>query len=308
MQSPKLFFTILSLSILCNACVEIRDNKKAETPPPQIKEEVYDSLTISERMYFFNGKILDEKSYLQEQKELFEAKAQPIKELKLRLQTLTIEKGGVLIVGDNWLHIQTNEFISESGEITTFPAEQTASDQRDGRNGGLIFVETNSAIGTLLVTLRGENGGKGARGANPGPELNGKDNYTQGKPGDSFNGVSGCKSGGPGGAGEPGKQGYQGGTGMKGGNTGAFQIKMNEDKGFFPVINKFAGKGGIGGDGGGGGQGGLNGPKGHDGCANLSMGGPSRASSGEQGNPGNPGQAGEKQEFCQIIGDKRSCN
>lgn len=307
MQSPKLFLTILSLSLLCNACVEIRDNKKEETPPLKIQEEVRDSLTISERMYFFNGKILNEQSYFREQKELLEAKAQPVKELKLRLQTLRIEKEGVLIIGDNWLHIQTNELISNHGAIITFPEGQKASDERNGRNGGTLFLEAKiAAQGILNVILRGEDGGKGAPGDKPGPELNGKDNNQSGEPGTQHPGVI-CKYGKAGGPGEEGKQGHQGKTGMNGGDTGTMQIKIGEDKGLMISVEKIPGAYGEGGQGGQGGQGGLNGPRGFSAC-DINIGARSRAEKGKEGPPGDHGQAGKTQEFCQIIGDKRSCN
>lgn len=57
------------------------------------------------------------------------------------------------------LTIKTDEFISNDAVIQNFPEGQTAGNQKDGRSGGSILIETKMATGSLQLTLNGEHGG-----------------------------------------------------------------------------------------------------------------------------------------------------
>lgn len=57
--------------------------------------------------------------------------------------------------------IEVDEFYSENGLIETFPLGQKANWEVDGRSAGNIIIQAKKSYGSLIVNLRGEDGGDG---------------------------------------------------------------------------------------------------------------------------------------------------
>jgi hypothetical protein len=230
------------------------------------------------------------------------------------IETLMFEEGGVLITDGQPFFQKTSDVISRGGKLVTFDPETkyTLVDNVNGPSGGQIILETKKALGTLLVELRGLNGGKQAKipeTITTVPAADGRLNGTCDSVGNYDNNDRKCF----GKQGHQGHEGNKGNPGLKGGNTGSFKFKsLSENKLKF-IVNYFPGKGsegGVGGEGGPGGPGGIGNevtpprdPPDHHGCPRCfkSMSsinghkypnGPQGAK-GPTGATGNPGPDGE---------------
>jgi hypothetical protein len=204
--------------------------------------------------------------------------------------------------------INTNEFISENGVISTFGKNTKAPSDVKGRNGGLLIIKAKKATGSLAFELRGENGGDGRDGepytqrANSGG--NGADGLSEHW--DSDRGSKSYCSRQPenGKPGTTGSKGRAGSNGKAGGNSGVLQLEVSDvSPEFHFTIQKEAGIAGINGKGGPGQLAGLGGQPGKSAfnCNNAKPG--PEGKSGERGLDGVREKDGEIQRECISIGE-----
>lgn len=230
---------------------------------------------------------------------------------------LIMERYALLETRGADIEIFTNRFISDYATIQTFSAEEAVVEAREldnGRSGGKIYLQANSATGNLRVELRGTAGGKGAVGENAtgiGSKGATGSNAKLGRicePRTKFNSLPTVKlmaspqfcehfcssdagHGGKGGQGPAGGKGKIGGTG---GSTGMLNVLVKKSEPSFDVILfAYPGFGGSGGDGGSGGAGGPGGDggNGHRLCNNGSPG--AQGDQGPQGPMGDTGRIGD---------------
>ncbi len=289
-MSMKWFVTIfLAATQLC-ACVEIRDNKKTEEAPPMVEVQRYGDMLVDQPMYIYDGRILSAADLGVAQKETAKSAS---KDFEFRFDRLTITDRGTLYTLGNNVRLHVAD-LQAAGVITTFPEDQTAAQNKEGRSGGHILVDIEKGEGSLSIILRGERGGQGLKGDKPDASMMGI-NGAPGKNGDAFGSNGICNGtatgGGPGGKG---KKGYPGKNGKNGGDSGTLELNIKNVEGFTYSIQRKPGRGGERGEGGQGGEGGENGTHG---SASLSCGGfvfgPINGNNrGPEGDPGDKGQLG----------------
>ncbi|XGC81170.1 collagen-like protein [Bdellovibrio bacteriovorus] len=238
---------------------------------------------------------------------------------------LIMERNALLETRGADIEIFTNRLISDYATIQTFSAEEAAIEARDldnGRSGGKIYIQANSATGSLRVELRGTAGGKGAVGENAqgtGAKGAAGSDAKLGRicePRTKFYSLKLVKpmaaphfcehfcskeagQGGKGGQGPAGGKGKMGGTG---GSTGMLHVLVKKSEAAFDVILfAYPGVGGSGGDGGFGGPGGPGGEggKGQRLCADGATG--AAGEKGPQGPAGDIGRTGETDISSIII-------
>ncbi|MBI4404091.1 MAG: hypothetical protein HY537_08020 [Deltaproteobacteria bacterium] len=239
-----------------------------------------------------------------------------------------VEGARIITMGEN-LVINVSEVISQNGIIESFPENQTAVPQGDGRAGGTIEIHARSGQGTLFIYGSGENGGDGLpgiKGAIGKKGIQGKFAISTHQQVDVV-----CDCGrhaqklerlidegsvtatleyalektrhrcilqpGDGEIGEPGGTGANGGDGGRGGDSAAVTVEITEPNTLEVKAFATPGRGGHGGPGGVGGDGGPGGEPGNTGldfyhvCRNA-QGGPQGPAgrNGERGKDGAPGK------------------
>lgn len=294
-------FLILTMHLSLNlvACVEVRDNKKTNSPKPTVVAEQFNpnveasanSLNQIEEVL-----VIDEPYYLIDGRWVKEAEMQILKDrpyqprkYKFTYQTIKFTHRGALYTLGNETHLEIKNLISDDGSIATFPENAQALSGNTGKAGGHIVLNIESAQGPLRLILRGENGADGLPGNPPDAALNG----TPGLPMGIF--CDSQRKGYPAVAPGSGAKGYRGGDGGNGGNSGTLLIEVKHDLGFKLEVQKVAGKGGPGGVGGMGGAGGAPGVPTKK-CESAIYKEP--GDEGPQGDDGASGKDGEVQEYC----------
>lgn len=292
---------ILFVTIQLCACIEVRDNKKTEEAPPMVAAQRFADLVVDEPMYIYDGQILNEKDLVQAQKDQAEKKEAPQKhDFEFQFEQLTITERGILYTLGNNVRLHAED-LKITGLIATYPENQTAPQNQDGRSGGHLFVDAGMGEGILNIIMRGEKGGKGLEGEKPDSSMKGSPGQT-GKDGDYFgtNGICSSRATG-GGIGGKGIKGHLGKNGKSGGDSGTLEVKIKNDVGITYSIQRKPGLSGEGGDGGAGGEGGDNGAPGR---ASFDCGGwrlapdSNQGPGGDVGDKGQPGAAGVLQTVC----------
>lgn len=285
---------ILKLSLLTAiinsiGCVEFK-NPDDEQPKeiPTVQTLKAETLLVDEPLYLYDGQFLNEVQMKQKSENLPSSKSY----LFIYDEIQISDRGALYTMGHN-VQIKTAHLISDNGIIATFPKDLTASQGKNGRSGGHIFLNIEKAQGLLNIELRGENGGQGLPGNDPDNSLRG-----------AYGKENEC-------VGEPGKQGYRGKPGYDGGDSGTLEIKTTNEMDFSAPVNKYPGQKGKGGIGGKGGERGLGGPMTKPGafCLNLKL--PPALedqSRGPVGDPGPDGQDGQKQLACRTKNGVTNCN
>jgi hypothetical protein len=152
---------------------------------------------------------------------------------------------GILTTNGHQLFIQTNQLISNQGQIRTLVSGENTAVSSNGLSGGHIQIFLRSGSGALKIFLRGQNGGAGQAGATlpPDPPIQpiiipigsgGLSNMSTG--GARFT----LKT----------KPGGNAGNGGRGGNSGRLQISISENHDLVlhpTVIEGQGGSAGIGG-------------------------------------------------------------
>lgn len=82
----------------------------------------------------------------------------------IEVSRLHLTKNAVITTEDKNLVIVVQELVSDGGVIRNFPEDQRAPWEKNGRNGGSVFISVKKAVGTLQVHLQGEGGGSGRHG------------------------------------------------------------------------------------------------------------------------------------------------
>ena len=217
------------------------------------------------------------------------------------------------------LTIIAEEFISNHSIIKNFPEEQTAKKKENGKHGGNVLIEAETASGNLKLILKGENGGlvpvrrslskkerlklKGKAGGNGRDAI-----YREFCNTETFIILSNTHCWEEcilpptrGERGGNGLQGFPGWNGKSGGNSGSFHLKaINLSDFYLTDIKKTPGLGSPGGKGSSGGYGGKRGKNGRD-TENLCSSHLPRPKKGRKGNRGKYGKNGEKgreEEVC----------
>ncbi len=213
-------------------------------------------------------------------------------------------QGAKLFTMGQDINLDVDEIHSKGAELGTFPSGSKAFLNVEGRGGGRLIVNVNKLIGPLNVSARGEAGGDGLNGKEPGAELNG----AAGRKGENFctpnltevhvcNGAfienkdANCNY--PdlkGESGSPGLKGYPGTNGRRGGDTGSIGIRIRELQNEDLIWMKEAG---MGGEGGRGGIGGAGGPGGAPGTIRNYSGQDYCVAPGNERQRGSPGSRGE---------------
>lgn len=317
MKTMNVLIMILAMTQIC-ACVEIRDKQSPE-PPPMVKVQQFGDLVIDEPMYVYAGKILNAADLAQEQKEAATAKVEAVKnsanklaehDFEFQFNRLTLTERGVLYTLGNNVRLHVAD-LKSSGLITTFPEEQTAEQNKDGRAGGHILIDIENGEGALKLILRGEKGGKGLSGASPDKSMKGATGAA-GRDGDGFgsNGICSSRATG-GGLGGQGKKGHPGKDGKTGGDSGTLDLRIQNGQNLTYSIQRKPGRGGERGEGGLGGEGGENGQSGNASfsCGGfVLMGGINRGPDGEVGDKGQLGSDGISQSMCITKNSQMVCN
>lgn len=188
------------------------------------------------------------------------------------------QKGGVITTQGHRFILNADQMVSDEGVIRTFPMGAKAV-QGVGRSGGSIEVNLRAAKGILKVELRGEQGGDGERG---GPFLRPpqEPRVVRG-PLDFIEKVIY----------PPGRQGERGQDGFAGGDSGAFDIRVEDEMKLLIHPRFEVGAGGEGGEGG---------PGEHMVHTTQSPGSP--------GEKGGVGEEGVKQTLCIYSKDNLFCH
>lgn len=217
------------------------------------------------------------------------------------------------------LLIKADEFISNHSIIQNFEEKEKARKNEDGKNGGSVLIETNTAKGELKLTLNGESGGYvSSRKLSTSEEINlrgrnGRNgsNAIYRKICDTFTlfifpintycrdrCVAFPQKGKDGGKGKKGLTGFKG---KNGGNSGSFHLKAFHLSDFHlteikktPGVSSKGGKGSIGGAGG---RAGRNGEDRLRLCKNKPS-FPKNGKRGDKGKNGSNGKNGIKGEVC----------
>ena len=223
------------------------------------------------------------------------------------------------------LLIVTEEFVSNHSIIQNFPEEQKAERGQDGRSGGNILIEAQTAKGELQLILNGEKAGSISRfrtlSNSESSSLkgqNGEDGHDAVYTGyclevsDFQNGlfsrskrqmcweecVASPTRGSPGGDGYPGLPGFDG---RNGGKSGSFHLKAFELSDFHLTdIKQNPGTGSKGSEGSLGGAGGKRGKNGKDekNLCNHNFPRSKNGKRGERGPKGKDGENGKKGAVC----------
>lgn len=242
---------LLLLSFLgLAACIHVEDIDQPPQEAPNLYATNIGNIIVDTEIYIFNGEILNKEAY-----EKLQSLPRPLtpdnedkETVEIAFQSLTLKKGGVIYTMGERVRLKVHHLISEGGSIATFPKDQTAAPQENGRSGGFVYLHLDKAEGELFISLRGENGGIGKPGAEPDQSLRGKDGIAVfGRCGEDAYVTEGKK----------GLQGYPGGQGMNGGDSGNFELQISDQNKFKYRLEKVPGQGGIGGEGGRGGEGGI---------------------------------------------------
>lgn len=86
----------------------------------------------------------------------------------LEYRRLFFLEDSVLVLQNFRLQLQVREVIARLGaKLMTFDRGTKAGPGQNGRNGGELQLQTNSAVGSLKIEMRGENGGDGRKPAPP---------------------------------------------------------------------------------------------------------------------------------------------
>lgn len=207
------------------------------------------------------------------------------------------------------IEIQTNELIANKGIIETFPEGLKAKPNIDGRDGGNLIINANSAHGSLKIYMRGEHGGDGTKGpafSNRAPDgaTAGEGNYMCDCVGRLCDGpvstepqiqgrVCMCESTGKNaGNGTDGAKGNKGLPARKGGGSGNLKINIKDGAGFLVETFKSSGVAGVPGEGGDGQPGGIGGPKASGKCSGNPGGGGATGPKGDGGDKADDGKLG----------------
>ncbi len=208
----------------------------------------------------------------------------------LSVHTLELKnRARILMKGSN-LILEAKKIDSSGGRIDSFlsePPNAGISERgKEGKDAGSLTLAYVSEItGSLIISLHGQDGGRGGAGR-PG---------SKGAPGkrgeNAMDGLMECKrGGGDGGRGEPGgpgENGYPGGNGGNGGDLILHRLLPELSK-----LIKFQSDGGKGGPGGFGGEGGPGGQGGEGGSGSAWCSGGHHGPHGFQGPPGQNGPDG----------------
>lgn len=213
------------------------------------------------------------------------------------------------------INIQANELIANKGLIETFSEGEKASLNTEGRSGGNITINANSAHGSLKIFMRGENGGDGAKGsayasrASDGSPAGdgllfcdcvGRNCLVQAWTGLQIQGhVCTCESqGGDAGSGANGLKGNKGLPARNGGSSGNLKINIKDGSGFIVETFKSSGLAGVPGEGGDGQPGGLGGASSGRKCSGKAGGG---GATGPKGDGGDKAVDGNLGTICVYI-------
>jgi hypothetical protein len=283
----KSSFTCLLLGLILSACgVQLKDKnqKKEEAATPAASND----LVVEKEFSVPPALIQSEK-------------------LVLRYDRLILQRGARFNTEGANLRIEADELIADNAVIQTFHNGQKATVGKSGRDGGTLEIVATHATGSLLIEMRGENGGDGNPGKMPDENLRGATGYT---------GQDAVYSGSyetkivlntkatDGGSGLQGKPGYSGENGFKGGDSGKLTIKIKNSENFKLETRRFQGLGGAGGIGGDGGPGGFGGVAGKDRMAQQAYTSPGAPGpQGPRGPTGTPGSSGGFEKICKEIDD-----
>lgn len=207
------------------------------------------------------------------------------------------------------IEIQANELIANKGIIETFPEGVKANLNADGRSGGNLILNANSAHGSLKVYMRGEHGGDGGKGpafpsrASDGvgagegslfcdcigrncmgpistePQIQGRACSCESMGRDAGNGSNGAK-------------GNKGLSARNGGSSGNLKINIKDGAGFLIETFKAFGVAGVPGEGGDGQPGGYGGAKAGGKCSGKAGGGGATGPKGDGGDKADDGKLG----------------
>lgn len=213
------------------------------------------------------------------------------------------------------IEIQANELIANKGIIETFPEGIKANLNTEGRTGGNLIINANSAHGSLKIFMRGEHGGDGGKG--PAYASRAADGAAAGD-GNLFCDCVGRSCMGPvstdprpmasfcscdsmgrdGGNGANGVKGNKGFPARNGGSSGNLKINIKDGAGFLVETFKSNGIAGLPGEGGDGQPGGLGGASTGRRCSGKSGGG---GATGAKGDTGDIAQDGTPGTICVYI-------
>lgn len=239
-----------------------------------------------------------------------------------RFGRLWFQPGTIVTTNGHSWTVRADEVMFRGARVQSFPKGAKSKVGMRGRHGGRIHFSAGKATGELFAELRGEHGGDGAPGADPGLELKGRDGRDGRFPRLTFvgycNEFSSCKryrcegevSNGE--NGERGLKGHRGGDGQPGGDSAELVVDVF-DRTRLRIETVFeVGEGGQAGAPGLGGKGGKGGaafegraPKepgmttlleGYCPTAKPGMDG----AQGEMGEPGRAGERGRKQPVCYL--------
>ena len=284
--------SILFLAFLgCVSCIHVEDIDQPPEEPLQLFQRNIGNFIVDSELYVIRREILNKEAYQQRL-----SLPQPLPEddlssetIDLSFQSLTLRKNGVIYTMGENVRFKVHQLNAEGGRIATFPKDQVAAPQKDGRSGGFVYLHADIAQGDLYISLSGEKGGTGEPGKDPDLSLRGKDGIAVfGRCGEDAYVTVGTK-------GEP---GFSGGAGKRGGDTGNFELNISDQTKFRYHLEKISGKGGDGGMGGRGGEGGH--------TPNLcGMG--RKPVEGDRGIPGSPGADGGLGSLCLTSHGATTC-
>ena len=207
------------------------------------------------------------------------------------------------------IEIQTNELIANKGIIETFTDGIKAKLNAEGRGGGNLIINANSAHGSLKVYMRGEHGGDGEKGPAFPNRANGGSAAGDGSlfcdcVGRNCMGpvstepqiqahVCSCESTGrDAGNGTNGAKGNKGFSARNGGDSGNLKINIKDGAGFLIETFKSFGIAGVPGEGGDGQLGGLGGTTSGKKCSGKAGGGGATGPKGDNGEKAEDGKLG----------------
>lgn len=300
MTSNIIKYVFLSFFVVgLSACVEVKDAEQGgeELEPlsrPMVEEvQKVESLTVDRPLFIYKGRILDAKEFAEEKMKPGFSEAPTESEFHFENIHMT-PQGALYTLGGN-VRIHVQKLSSEKSLISTFPQGSQAQPQKNGRDGGHLFLNVIQAMGSLRIEMRGEKGGVGKDGNAPDLSL-------KGAKGKVFIGTQYCDN--PASVkieevkGQRGLKGYPGGVGASGGNSGTLEVRFQDSENLSIQIHRYPGQGGAGGKGGRGGEGGE---AGRYSCQMFRL---PQGPEGEPGDPGVDGKNGVAQTICR--GEKQS--
>ncbi|MBC7421601.1 MAG: hypothetical protein H7328_12810 [Bdellovibrio sp.] len=227
------------------------------------------------------------------------------------IQSLRMEEKTHLYLEDYSGSVKIENLQSSTGTIQTFPLNQRAGFEQEGRAGGLLQIEIFTASGELNVTMVGENGGHGKAAREPDDTLRGAKGddgsmplvVFEVSPNQLFYKNVCAQEGSEGKDGSRGAQGFPGGIGKNGGNSGRATIKLWDAnlKVSSPNLAGLKGLGQVGGRGGAGGAAGLG--TGGDPCRLMKNGQP--GGEGVKGVEGDDGRDGVAQKNSLFLNGQK---